>query len=479
MGSASLQFLTFAFVVVILHNLSGSAAWRQAVLLGASLWFLASFSASPQAYVPLIAFLTIGYIGVRAMQSTRGARAYAPLLLSVIAVFFWLKHYAFIPRSLFLHFPYLTVGFSYILFRVLHLIVDARGQNLPGKVTVISYLNYCLNFTTLLSGPIQRYQDFSEMRLTPDRLPLTASAIGMALERIIIGFFKVNVLALALSAVQGEAIRALSGGQPFETKVLAGIIVAAFYPFFLYCNFSGYIDIVIGIARFIGLALPENFNRPFSSDNFLNFWSRWHITLSNWLKAYVYNPLLLAMMRKLPSRRYEPFLGVTAFFVTFFLVGIWHGSTPEFLFFGVLQGLGVSVNKLYQVVMGRSLGGKRYKAIANHPVYVAFSRGLTFTWFTLTLLWFWSNWTQIQHIGQMLGGKATFAVWILILFGSTGVLALWEIVREWCLSLEWNGGPLILSRYVRTAWSTALGVVSLAVAVVLNAPAPEIVYKAF
>jgi D-alanyl-lipoteichoic acid acyltransferase DltB (MBOAT superfamily) len=104
----------------------------------------------------------------------------------------------------------------------------------------------------------------------------------------------------------------LSAQQPFDERVLSTILVAASYPLYLYSNFSGYIDVVIGIARFLRMRLPENFNRPFSSDNFLNFWSRWHITLSEWLKTYVHNPLLLNLMRRYPAPGLQAFWGVLA-----------------------------------------------------------------------------------------------------------------------------------------------------------------------
>ena len=128
------------------------------------------------------------------------------------------------------------------------------------------------------------------------------------------------------------------------------------YPVYVYFNFSGYMDLVIGVARFLRLELPENFNRPFSSCSFLEFWSRWHMTLSSWMKTYVYTPLLKAMMERFQSPAIEPFLGVFAFFVTFFLVGAWHGQTSEFLFFGVLLGLGISLNKLYQILLAKRSG---------------------------------------------------------------------------------------------------------------------------
>ena len=83
-----------------------------------------------------------------------------------------------------------------------------------------------------------------------------------------------------------------------ETHLHPGALV---YPLFLYANFSGYIDIVIALARLMRVRLPENFDRPFSASSVLDFWNRWHMTLSNWLKTYVYNPLLLALMRRTSS----------------------------------------------------------------------------------------------------------------------------------------------------------------------------------
>ncbi|MDQ2773930.1 MAG: hypothetical protein M3Y57_03225 [Acidobacteriota bacterium] len=479
MGSASLEFLGFALAVVIVFNLGRSVAWRQAILLIASICFLGFFSLNPVSWLPLVAFLAFGFASLRLMQKGAKRAAFVPLLVGGIAAFVWLKKYSFVPSPLFLPFPYITLGLSYIFFRVLHLIIDSKDGNIPERVSLTSYLNYTLNFTTLVSGPIQRYQDFAEMQLAPVPLKLDVLVAGQAFERIVIGFFKVNVLSLFLSIARTQALSNLASGQSLGERTTNGIIIAAAYPFYLYCNFSGYIDIVIGIARFLRIELPENFNRPFSSDNFMNFWSRWHITLSEWLKTYVYNPLLIGLMRRYSSVAIEPFLGVFAFFVTFFLVGVWHGQTSVFLFFGLLQGLGVSVTKLYQVLMSKWLGRKPYKALANGWLYNVFARGLTFTWFTFTLLWFWSNWKQLGSVTDRLGAPAVGLMWIAIFLGSSILLQAWESARAWMLSFEWQNQPLLLSRYVRTVWGTALVVLAVAIVMLLNAPAPEIVYKAF
>jgi D-alanyl-lipoteichoic acid acyltransferase DltB (MBOAT superfamily) len=463
---------------VIVFNFSRSVAWRSFVLLAASIGFLGFFSLRLSAFLPLAIFLALGFVSLHLMQA--GKRfAFAPLMVVAIAVFIWFKKYTFIPASIFLHYPYLTLGLSYIFFRVLHMIVDARNGELPGKITLVSYLNYTLNFTTLISGPIQRYQEFAEMQLAPEPLPMNFAVAGKAIERIIVGFFKVNVLSLFLSIARTSALNSLGWNWTSDQRVLAGVMVVAAYPLYLYCNFSGYIDIVIGIARLLSIELPENFNRPFSSDNFLTFWSRWHITLSAWLKTYVYNPVLIASMRRWPSPAVEPFLGVFALFVTFFLVGVWHGQTSVFIFFGCLQGLGASMTKLYQVLIAKWIGRKRYKALANHWLYAIAARGLTFTWFTFTLLWFWSNWTQLASIAHSFRPHEIAAGWIAIFVGSSVILGLWESAREWLLSFEFERQPILSSRYLRTIWGTALVVIAVAVVMLLNAPAPDIVYKAF
>jgi len=479
MTTASFQFLLFGLVVAILYNLARPWGWRQAVMLVANVCFLASFSLSVKTFLPFAGFLLLGFFAVRLMQSDRARSSFAVMIITTIAAFIWLKKYAFLPAATFIRFPYVTIGLSYIFFRVLHLIIDARNDNLPGRIGIISYLNYTLNFTALVSGPIQWYQDFAEMQLGPGRPPLDLFIIGESLERIVVGFFKVTVLSLLLSAGQDRALSMLSPLMSFWGRVGTAIAIAAAYPLYLYFNFSGYTDIVIGVARFLRLTLPENFNRPFSSTNFIDFWGRWHITLSTWLKTYVFNPLTKVLMKKFPSAKAQPWIGVVAFFVTFFLIGVWHGQTPAFLIFGVLLGAGVSLNKLFQILMSKWLGGREFKQLSSNAVYCAFTRGLTFTWFTFSLLWFWSNSQQVAAIARNAGGAAFATGWIIIFLSATALLAIYEGVRTWVLSFTWDGSPLVQSRYIRTAWNTALATICVTVIVILNAPAPEIVYKAF
>jgi alginate O-acetyltransferase complex protein AlgI len=359
------------------------------------------------------------------------------------------------------------------------LIIDSKDGELPHRLGFVSYLNYTLNFTTFVSGPIQLYQDFAKTHLAPERPPLTIFTIGRAAERIAIGFFKVEVLSMMFSSIQTHAISTLSSSQPLPWRIFTGAVIAAVYPVYLYCNFSGYIDLVIGVAALMRFTLPENFNRPFSSDNFLNFWSRWHITLSNWFKVYFYNPFLMALMRRFPSPAIGPFLAVIAFFMTFFLLGIWHGQTSVFVFYGILLAFGVSVNKLYQILMARILGRTTYKALSSQPPYNACARGLTYTYYSFCMLWFWSNWSQMAGFLRRLQVPALVGMWLLIFMAATVILSVWESLRIWLFDFRWTGISLMQNRYVRTVYVTVAVVITAAVIKLVNAPPPLIVYKGF
>ena len=481
MDSASLQFVLFGLITAALSNLSRSSLWRSIVLMATSLIFLSMLAKSAALLVPLAAFLILGY-GALVMRVRGWSSGGTWTIPAVILVYVWLKKYTFFPERSFLHFPYFTLGLSYIFFRVLHLLIEAgegAGTDEKQRIGFGVYLLYTLNFTTLVSGPIQRYDEFARDQFAVQPLSLEPSVIGLQLERIIRGFFKVNVLAMLLHMMQENGLEQLTQPVPIEHKLIASIQLTVAYPLFLYANFSGYIDIVIALARLMRIRLPENFDRPFSASSFLDFWNRWHITLSTWLKTYVYNPLLLALMRRISSPSMQPFLGVICFFVTFFLIGVWHGRTSVYIVFGVLQGGGAAINKLWQLWLTRILGRKAYKELAKNAIYIAFGRGLTFSWFAFTMFWFWANWKRIDTVFSAITAASWLAVWLAIWFGSTAVLAMWERLRAVLLKLRTAEGPALTSRYARAVYATAMGVIALVITVVLNQPAPGIVYKAF
>jgi D-alanyl-lipoteichoic acid acyltransferase DltB (MBOAT superfamily) len=477
MDSASFQFVVFGLTAALISNVSRSSMWRSLVLMAASLLFLAFLVQQPALLLPLAGFLALGYLGLFLLQ--RGLRRLlAWSILAVIFVYVWLKKYTFLPEGMFLQHPYFTLGLSYIFFRVLHLLIEAGDGN-KQHVGMAGYLLYTINFTTFVSGPIQRYDEFARDQFAQAPIELGARVIGLQIERIIRGFFKVNVLGTFFHAFQDDALAQLFQPLPPSYKFLAALRLAAVYPLFLYSNFSGYIDIVIAVARLMRIRLPENFDRPLSAPSVLDFWNQWHMTLSNWLKTYVYNPLLIALMRRISSIEMQPLLGVFCFFVTFFLIGIWHGRTSEFVMFGFLTGSGMSINKLWQLGLIRAKGRKGYKSLAKNYVYVSFGRGLNYAWFAFTLFWFWSNWEQIGGIFQALSTFEWLGVWLTVCATATLLLAFWEWLRAVLLSIKLASGPVLTSRYARVVFASALGLAAFAIVGLLNQPAPGIVYKAF
>jgi D-alanyl-lipoteichoic acid acyltransferase DltB (MBOAT superfamily) len=487
MNVPSWQFLVFVLAGALVFNIGSARRWRDigsarrwratesarhwhdAVWLVMNLAFVWSFSHAILPLLPLAGFLALGYGCVAAAGSGRRWAAPASILL-VLAVFLWLKRYAFIPGTLLLPPGAMTVGLSYIFFRVMHLVVDA-GQGAGKRIGVVLFLNFTLNFPAFVSGPIQRWEAYEANR----PLPLDVADIGLAAWRMVLGAFKVLILSAALHAWQMDQIAAPTAELPLGPRVLTGALAVALYPLFLYANFSGYTDFVIGAARLFRLRLPENFDRPFSAVNFIDFWTRWHISLSQWLRSYVFNPLLMTWMRRHKPARSKQYPGVVAFFVTFFLVGAWHGQTTEFLFFGLLQGGGVAGNRLYQVAMTRRLTPVGYERLCANPVYRAVARGLTFTWFGFTLLWFWASWQEIFSLADRLGAAGCVAA----MLGSAGcasiVLAIPDLLGSSAYRLE----AAARSRYTRTAFASAM-VLAIAIAgLVLNLSSPEIVYKQF
>jgi len=124
-------------------------------------------------------------------------------------------------------------------------------------------------------------------------------------------------------------------------------------------------------------------------------------------------------------------------------------------------------------------GAKRLQRAGANPVYIALGRGLTFSWFAFTLFWFWADWKQIDRNFAALGVMQWFGVWLAIWLFSTIALTVWESLRQALLSIRTSGDPVLTNRYARVVYASALGLIAVLITVLLNQPAPDIVYKAF
>ncbi|HVN55989.1 MAG TPA: MBOAT family O-acyltransferase [Anaerolineaceae bacterium] len=225
------------------------------------------------------------------------------------------------------------LGYSYMAFRLLHTLRDRQTGRLPA-VSLKEYLIYVIFFPSLPAGPLDRLERFvRDLRRGPLSLEEDLLPSG---QRLVTGLFKKFVLADSLALV---ALNATNAAQ-VKGVGWAWLLLYA-YSLMIYLDFSGYTDIAIGLGRLMGIRLPENFNAPYLKPNLTQFWNSWHMTLTQWIRGYFYNPLTRVMLR----RREKPIpvwlVVLTGQVATMLLIGLWHGITANFVLWGLWHGLGL------------------------------------------------------------------------------------------------------------------------------------------
>jgi alginate O-acetyltransferase complex protein AlgI len=227
------------------------------------------------------------------------------------------------------------LGFSYIAFRLLHTLRDRQTGRLPA-VSLSEYVVYVIFFPALSAGPIDRLERFVADLRRP--LALTGADLGEAGKRLVLGLFKKFVLADTLALV---ALNATNATQ-VRASGWAWLLLYA-YAFQIYFDFSGYTDIAIGLGRLLGIHLPENFKAPYLKPNLTQFWNNWHITLTQWFRAYFFNPVTRAL-RSGKKRLPIPLIVLITQISTMLLIGLWHGVTWNFIAWGLWHGVGLFVH---------------------------------------------------------------------------------------------------------------------------------------
>ncbi len=222
------------------------------------------------------------------------------------------------------------LGFSYIAFRLLHTLKDAQNGRLP-PARLDEFVAYVLFFPTLSAGPIERLERFLPQLRSPQ--PLREEDWIFALRRVLLG------LAKKFGAANFLAAAALNENLASQTQSPGWMWVFVYaYALQIYLDFSGYTDVALGMARLLSIRLPENFSRPYLQPNLTLFWNNWHITLTQWFRAYYFNPLA----RTLRQWKIAPTLAVLlGQLSTMLLIGLWHGASGNYLLWGLWHGLGL------------------------------------------------------------------------------------------------------------------------------------------
>jgi len=350
--SSSVPFpsLPFAYFFLVTVTVSWALTrWRTAqklFLLLASYVFYTRWD--PKLFALLFGVSVVDWAIGRAIERAASARARRAWLvagvLANVSLLGTFKLYDFFRASIasiaaFLglsaHLPllelFLPVGISFYTFQGIAYLVDVHRGEAVRAPPLLDFLLFMAFFPKLLAGPICRSRELLPQIMAP--APVAIPDPSRAVVLIVSGLFKKMVLAsfLATSMVDDAFL------MPRDYSSLELVVAVYAYTAEVYLDFSGYTDLARGLALLLGFELPENFRYPYAATNIGDFWKRWHITFSRWLRDYVYFPL--GGSRRSRARTYLNLV------ITFAVCGIWHGSKWTFVIWGVCHGLGLAVYK--------------------------------------------------------------------------------------------------------------------------------------
>jgi D-alanyl-lipoteichoic acid acyltransferase DltB (MBOAT superfamily) len=323
----------------------------------------------------------------------------------------------------------LPLGISFITFQKIAFLVDVQAK----RVTTFTLQDYCLFvlfFPQLIAGPIVHYREmmpqFEVATGKPDREHLS---VGVTL--ILFGLFKKVVLADGIAPLVSEIFAGAKAGH--AVTLLPAWMAAIGATLQIYFDFSGYTDMALGIARCFGIRFPPNFNSPLKASSIIEFWMRWHMTLTRFLTAYVYNPLALALTRRRMARGLPGFSGknttsgaflsllVFPTLVTMFVSGVWHGAGYLFILWGLLHGVYLAINHAWRLLASRRWPDRaRYERIMRPVGWV-----LTFSSVTASMILFRAPTVHAAELllNGMIGGRGV--VLPAALYDQLGHLPAW------------------------------------------------------
>jgi alginate O-acetyltransferase complex protein AlgI len=344
----SFSFIIFLFVLFVVYYTSSSHLLKKIFLLSASIVFVYFAGWVSLVVITAATFFSFffGLIIEKNNDSKYSRLIFIFFLLILILNLFYFKYFNFFVENLsqILKFSgvestiipaeiILPLGISFFTFQILGYLIDIRLGRIQAEKNLFDYANYLFFFPKLLAGPIERSHSFLPQNLTEKKLDYDNISQGIKL--IIYGFFQKLVvgdqIAIYVNTVYGS-IDTQSG--------VTLIFVAILYTFQVYADFAGYTNIARGISKMLGYNLMENFERPLLASSITDFWRRWHISLSSWVNDYIYTPLAINY-RNIGKKGI-----ILSTFIAFIIIGIWHGAKWTFVFFGIIQGIIISIELL-------------------------------------------------------------------------------------------------------------------------------------
>lgn len=374
---SSVTFLAFLALCLVGHYLLPQKMRNFWLLLSSVAFFCYAMPA--QALIMMVFCLLIWLLGF-AVAAGRGKGRTALLWLGIVlsaGFLIFYKYLGFLASCFGLNLPSAVVslvvpmGISYVTFQCIAYLAEIYKGRMEPERDPVDFFVYSLFFAKLTAGPIEAPQGFLQQLKQPR--PFSFSRAKAAVLRMCMGFVKKIVVADYLAL--GVAAVFEKGTQASGWAVAIG---SCMYSVQLLCDFSGYTDIARGAAALFGLELTENFEDPYMAIDIKDFWRRWHISLSAWLKNYIYIPL--GGSRVGSVRRYCNLI------ITFLVSGIWHGASFNFLIWGALHGIYQVAQMLLEPLAAKVRNG--LKICANNPVRLWLCRGWTFVLVTVAWVFF-------------------------------------------------------------------------------------------
>jgi alginate O-acetyltransferase complex protein AlgI len=366
---SSIYYLAFLSVIIIGYYLT-RPRYRWTVLLLASYVFYMSWK--PEYVLILLLVTAVNYLLAVLMgrhKEKRSRRKFLYLsLFFTLGILFVFKYFNFFSVSLrnLLHglglaysapvFRFLLpIGISFYTLQTIGYIMDVyHGRREPERHFGI-FSVYVSFFPIVLSGPIERSTRLLPQLQKNHPLAFTYRNISQGAKLIIMGFFYKLVVADRAAIYVNTVFD--NADKHFGLTFMAALI---FFSFQIYCDFAGYSSVAIGSAKLLGIDILPNFNRPYLASSIRDFWSRWHMSLSTWLRDYVFLPLAYSFSRMLKKEKYlsvrtDRIIYFWAIFITFFLCGLWHGANWTFIAWGCLHGSYLAVENILRVKTRRNL----------------------------------------------------------------------------------------------------------------------------
>ena len=338
---SSLPFLFFYLMAVLAVYKVSPLKLRNLILLLVSLFF---YGWGEPVYI-LIMFLSIAVDYVHGMlverwrdDGRKARRAVASSVFFNLAILVFFKYWDFIAANVnaftglglpVLGLP-LPIGISFYTFQTMSYTIDVYRRDAPVQKNVVTFGAYVTLFPQLIAGPIVRYKSVAE-QLEGRREDLEKFVSGI--RRFSVGAAKKVLLANAIGQLWDQS---LAAGSLSAAGAWMGL---AAYAFQIYFDFSGYSDMAIGLGRMLGFEFLENFNYPYISKSVVEFWKRWHISLTTWFREYVYFPL--------GGNRVSKAKWIRNILTVWLLTGIWHGAGWNFLLWGLYYGLWMLAERLF------------------------------------------------------------------------------------------------------------------------------------